>query len=259
MAISDEDWVLLKEAKQILENPGFAAKITNLVGAPVEKAFALLPQKLTEVVSAATQKALQVALGVAIGSMHNHIGGRSYDSWHTLSVIATGAGGGALGLPALTVELPVSTTVMLRSIADIARSQGEDLTGINSRLACLEVFAFGGKSTRDDASETGYFAVRALLAASVTDAAKYAAERGLAKEGAPPLVRLIVQIADRFGVQVSEKVAAQGVPVVGALGGALINWAFIDYFQDIARAHFTVRRLERKYGPEEVRKTYDQL
>jgi hypothetical protein len=34
-------------------------------------------------------------------------------------------------------------------------------------------------------------------------------------------------------------------PVIGALGNAAVNYAFIDDFQEIARAHFTVRRLER--------------
>jgi hypothetical protein len=34
---------------------------------------------------------------------------------------------------------------------------------------------------------------------------------------------------------------------------------FIDHFQDMARGHFIVRRLEREYGEEEIRKRYEQL
>jgi hypothetical protein len=67
-------------------------------------------------------------------------------------------------------------------------------------------------------------------------------------EGGPVLVRLVTQIAARFGVVVTQKFAAQAVPIVGALGGAAVNYAFIDHFQEIAREHFTVRRLERRYG-----------
>ncbi len=52
------------------------------------------------------------------------------------------------------------------------------------------------------------------------------------------------------------KTAAQLVPVVGGIGGALINAVFIDHFQNMARGHFTVRRLERKHGPEIVRQKY---
>ncbi|MHC4816392.1 MAG: EcsC family protein, partial [Planctomycetota bacterium] len=77
--------------------------------------------------------------------------------------------------------------------------------------------------------------------------------------GAPVIVRLLAQIAARFNTVVGEKIIAQGVPVVGALGGAAINVLFIDHFQDMARGHFIVRRLERGYGEEEIRKRYEQL
>jgi EcsC protein family len=73
------------------------------------------------------------------------------------------------------------------------------------------------------------------------------------------LVRLLTQIASRFGVVVTQKFAAQAVPIVGALGGAAVNYAFIDHFQEIARGHFTVRRLERRYGKGAVRAAYEKL
>ena len=79
------------------------------------------------------------------------------------------------------------------------------------------------------------------------------------REGAPFLVRFLTQIASRFGVVVSQKIAAQTVAVVGAVGGAAVNLAFIEHFQDVARGHFTVRRLERVYGAEIVRAEYDRL
>jgi hypothetical protein len=53
--------------------------------------------------------------------------------------------------------------------------------------------------------------------------------------------------------------AAQAVAVLGALGGAAVNLAFTEHFQDVARAHFTVRRLERIYGADVVRAEYDRL
>lgn len=259
LSISSEDLDLLRGAKQVLENPGLAAKLTNVLGAPVERGMELLPKKWSGVVSNATRKALESGLNIAVESLENRVGRQSDDLLHKIVVVATGAGGGAFGLPALAIELPISTTIMLRSIADIAQSQGEDLREMTSRLACLEVFALGGRSPRDDASETGYFAVRAALAKAVSEAAEYLAERGLAKEGAPPLMRLIILIAERFGVQVSEKVATQAVPVVGAAGGALINFVFIDHFQSMARGHFTVRRLERKYGADTVKEEYERI
>ena len=49
------------------------------------------------------------------------------------------------------------------------------------------------------------------------------------------------------------------MPVIGALGGAAVNYAFIDHFQEVARAHFVVRRLERRYGKDAVRTAYERL
>ena len=73
------------------------------------------------------------------------------------------------------------------------------------------------------------------------------------------LVRLITQVAGRFGLVVTQKAAAQTIPVIGALGGAAVNYAFIDHFQSVARGHFTVRRFERKYGKDIVFAAYEQL
>ena len=57
----------------------------------------------------------------------------------------------------------------------------------------------------------------------------------------------------------SEKAAAQAIPIVGAAGGAVINLLFIDHFQTMARGHFTVRRLERQHGVDAVREAYGAL
>ena len=249
----------LRRAHQVLENPGLTAKIANAIGKPIEKGMELLPDTWSEAINVATRKSLETAFDAALMTFGKHSQLRSNDLWHKIAATATGAGGGAFGLPALVIELPVSTTIMLRSIADIARSEGEDIRLAETKLACLEVFALGGRTLKDDAAESGYLAVRAALAKAVSEAVEFIAERGLAKEGAPVIVRLISQIATRFGVNVTEKAAAQAVPAVGAVGGALINLAFIDHFQDIARGHFTVRRLERIYGTEVVQSEYRTL
>jgi hypothetical protein len=148
---------------------------------------------------------------------------------------------------------------MLRSIADIARSEGEDLSDPAAALSCVEVFALGGRAGSADAPESGYFAVRSVLAKTVTEAARFVAERSVVKEGAPILLKFVTQVAARFGLVVTQKVAAQTLPLVGGLGGAAVNYAFIEHFQDVARGHFTVRRLERIYGKEKVRSEYDLI
>ncbi len=258
MELTPADREALRRAKDLLEHPGLAARVSNLIGMPLEKAFEMLPERWSDAVTSATRRSLDTALNVAMTTLDSR-SMRSTDRLHKLAVAATGAGGGALGLVGLPLELPVSTTLMLRSIAEIARNEGEELDRPEARLACLEVFALGGRATSDDAAESSYFLIRAALARSITEAAQYVAQRSVADQAAPALVRLIAQLTSRFGVTVSQKVAAQAVPVIGAAGGAAINVMFIDHFQDMARGHFAVRRLERIYSPAIVKAEYERL
>jgi hypothetical protein len=256
MTIHEDDLSDLKRAKQLLENPGVAAKITNLIGTPIEKGFELLPDNWNKNIGEVTKVALTKAADTATFTMKNTPGNESSNITHKFLVAASGGIGGFFGLPALAIELPISTTIMLRSIADIARSEGENVNDIETKAACIEVFALGGPSNNDDATESGYFTVRTVLARAVSEASKNIAGKGLSQKGAPVLTRLIVKVAERFSIQVSEKAAAQAVPAIGAAGGALINSLFIDHFQDMARGHFIVRRLESKYGQDLVKEAY---
>ena len=258
MAISGEDLEALRQAVRALEHLSFAARLTNVLGKPIELIGSALPARASQVISKATTAALQKALSLALFTMREGPQ-KASNLIHTVLATVSGAAGGAFGLAALPFELPVSTTIMLRSIADIARSEGEDLASPETVLSCVQVFALGARPESDPASRGGYFAIRSILANSVTVAARFIAERGIAEEGAPVLVRFLGQIGSRFGLVVSEKVLAQAIPVVGALGGAAINYAFIDHFQDVARGHFTVRRLERTYGKEMIRSEYERL
>jgi hypothetical protein len=47
--------------------------------------------------------------------------------------------------------------------------------------------------------------------------------------------------------------------VVGALSGGAINYMFMHHFQEMARGHFVIKRLEKKYGLPLVEGTYKQL
>jgi hypothetical protein len=257
-AMTEDDSAALRRAVALLEHPGLAARLTNMVGKPIELIGKALPEAASKAISAATSKGLELALQVALRTMQRrpHAGSQLL---HKALAAASGAAGGAFGLATLPVELPVSTIIMLRSIADIARSEGEDLSDPEAALACVQVFALGGRAGSSDATESGYFAVRGMLAKTLTEAARYIAERGVVGEGAPVLVRFVTQVAQRFGVVVTQKVAAQALPILGALGGAAVNYAFMEHFQGMARGHFTVRRLERTYGENRVRAEYERL
>jgi len=249
----------LERAVDLLENPSLVARITDVIGEPLEHVLDVLPARTSDRLQRTVRAALEKLLNVSVGTIDSRKTGPAADFRHKVAGGLSGAFGGFFGASALAAELPITTSIILRSIADIARSEGEDLRRLDVRLACLEVFALGGTSDTDDAAETGYFAVRAAMAKAMADAAKHIAEKGLVQDGAPVVARLIAAIASRFGTVVSEKLAAQAVPVLGAVGGASINLLFIDHFQDVARGHFTVRRLERRYGKELVRTEYARI
>lgn len=240
-----------------LEHPGWAIRLINFLGAPVEALIRVLPQPLSLTIRWLTERALGRFLGLAIDTLGEKEGPAL--GAHRGLVLASGALGGFWGLPGLLFELPASTVLMLRAIAAVARTEGEDLKTAEARWACLEVFTLGGGRTADDAAETGYYAVRASLAKLVAEAAEYLAGRGAIQEGAPLLLRLLTALTSRFGVVVSEKALAETIPLLGAVGGALINLLFISHFQAMAGGHFVIRRLERKYGPEEVKREYQRV
>lgn len=256
--MTPEDLAALQKAVVALENPGLAARLTTMVGKPVELIGLALPASASRIIAQATARGLELALKIALRTMGQNPRMES-PFFHKALATASGAAGGALGLATLPIELPVSTIIMLRSIAAIAQSEGENLADPETALSCVQVFALGGRTGSDDASESGYFAVRGMLAKTVSEAARFIAERGVIKEGGPLLLRFVTQVAARFGVVVSQKVAAQALPVVGAFGGAAVNYAFIEHFQDVAKGHFTVRRLERTYGKDFVRAEYERL
>ena len=257
--LSHADYEDLKYAWQLLNNPSLASKIACRLGAPFEKALQRLPAWWGGRVQTVTEKALRQTLNLAFLTMKDEVKKPSTDIFHKMAAAVSGGVGGAFGLTALMVELPISTTIMFRSVADIARSEGEDIRSIETRLACLEVFAYGGRAQYDDSAESAYFAIRAGLSKTVGAASKFIAEYGIEEGGGPILVKLISQIASRFGVVVSEKAAVAAIPILGAVGGAMINTIFLDHFQSTARGHFIIRRLEGNYGRYCIETAYNEL
>ncbi|CAN2532147.1 hypothetical+protein [Methylocapsa aurea] len=257
--LTEADRAALQAAVEILERESFAERLTTLAGRQIGFAGRMIPTALQEIAASAARRGLASALRVAISSLDR--AGPAHDKarLHLRLAAASGAIGGAIGLASLPIELPVSTVIMLRSIADIARREGEDLADPEAALACLQVFALGGHAEEGNILEGGYLAIRGVLAKTVSDAARYVAATAVADETAPVLVRLVALLSTRFGVIVSQKAAAQAAPIIGAFGGAAVNVAFTRHFQSLARGHFTVRRLERAYGREIVYREYARM
>lgn len=256
-SFSPADRETLRRAVHSLENQDFAAQLADYAGRPIARVMRMMPKVASSRINKAVEAAVLNCLNIAVNSIE--LRSTAPPAQRAASVLAGLSGGvsGFFGLAALPLELPVTTTIMLRSIADIARHQGEDLTKLEARLACVEVFALG--APRDGRrTDFGYYASRALLSRLTADAGALLLERGAANLSAPVLGGLMTEIAARFSVVVSERSAASALPILGAVGGATINVLFMNHFQRVARGHFAIRRLERRYGTIAVRRLYDK-
>jgi hypothetical protein len=157
-----------------------------------------------------------------------------------LLAAATGGASGLIGVPGIAADLPVTTCLMMRSIAEIARAHGEDLASPDTRQACIEVFAFGGPEIADADIDIAWWTIRGSLSHA-------------------SIALLIRQVAGRFGAMLSQRYLAQAVPLLGAAAGGTLNYVFMDYYQRMARVHFTLREVERRHDPDAVRACFDGL
>ena len=148
-------------------------------------------------------------------------------------VILSGAVGGFVGLPGFLPDATVTSLAIMREIARVAQQQGEDLNQEQARAACLQVFALTPGLDGQTKPEMNYFSTRLMMQGR-------------------PLALLFTEIASRYGLSLSQKFALQAVPILGAIGGASLNSAFLHHYREVATAHFTIRRLERIYGPASV-------
>jgi len=259
MELSGADQRCLEEAYNQLEYPSFAAHLANVIGAPIKRSLKLIPPRWYRYVSRSLHTTMGKLLDIAVNQLNQRQGRARNERFYRYLGMSTGAFGGLFGAPTLVLELPLITLIMITAIAEIARQEGEDLDQLETRLACLEVFALGGRSKADDATDTGYYGLRLALEATLVQASHRIAEQGLSRSGSPTLSGFMLILSERFGLAVSEKAAAQLLPLAGAIGGASINDLFIRHFQDMARSHFAVRRLERKYGRAFVEAEYKKL
>lgn len=261
--LSEEDSAVLKAAKKKMEEIGWAMKGLNRIGGVLETGIDKLPKKQQKWLQQIAHKVLHTVVKTNLKTMKKgNLNSAPSNIAYKALVTSSGVIGGAFGATAFAVDLGIATKFMMRSIMDIARSEGEDLNAYDTQLACLQVLALGGKSKHDDNLDTAYYTTRVALSSAVKNATAYASKHGVGTvlQGSNnALVKLIGAVASRFSIQVSEKFVAQAVPVIGAAGGGAINLAFINHFQNMAKAHFTIRRLERTYGEAIVRGAYERI
>lgn len=274
--LTPEELIFIKEASSFLENESILIKIANVIGKPLELLHQAMPESLEKNLNDYIQKSLNGALKIAIKSSTAEVNNPSFkemtESTSTKRTIngslsaLSGAVGGFSGEPGLIVELPITTTLIMRNIVDVA-TQFEGIRDTPEfSLQCLEVFTLGSsKSTSDDEMDSSYYTTRVGLAALMKDGTAFLATNSskvvlenVSKGTASPILNFISRIAAQFELVVAEKMLAEMIPVVGAVGGAIINVTFTDYYGTAAKYHFGLIYLENKYGKEFIQEQYEK-
>lgn len=254
LSLSDAERARLWAVACVLaDQRGLVPRLGAWLGGQAERIVGLLGADWRERVQSMVEDALWRAQAVAIVGLDPRqavapaargVGARAWLA--RAATTASGAATGFVGLPGVAIDVPFTTLTILRSIAEIARAEGEDIASDEGRRACLEVLALGGPKVRDDGArddeaEMGYWTARLGLAALNMSA-------------------VVPQAARMLGAALSEKILAQAVPITGAVAGAGLNYVFIRYYQQMARAHFTVRAIERAHdGRDSVGACLDRL
>jgi len=212
---------------------GMLMSAINFVGGQVEDGLKLLPASVRDQVDDLARTALRQSFDLASKSRTGRGQAIGSDRAHKILGTISGALGGLGGLPTALAELPVATTVIFRAVHHVAVEYGEDPDSEDTKLECLAVFGAGGPGTDDDGVDTAFIGARLSLS-------------GAAVNG------LISKVAPRFAAVLSQKLATQAVPILGAAAGAGTNYAFVDYYVSMAHVHFGLRQLARTYGEQAV-------
>jgi len=160
LPISLEDRAFIAAAVRKLERPGRLIELFNAIGKPAESIINLLPGWATSRIETAIQRTLLDAVGWATKTLHGSIHAderhistlanvvvKSRGAMHVTAAAILGGMGGTFGIAALPIELPITTMVILRSIAAIARDFDADLDDPAVRLECVTVLGLGNPAS----------------------------------------------------------------------------------------------------------------
>lgn len=204
--------------------------LMNRLGGRIEAQMALLPAGVQRQIEAVVTRALKQGYAVAAVGRRVPRFGR-----HASPVMAaiSGAAGGAGGLATSLAELPFTVTLILHAIRRAAEDEGFDPDADDIRAECLRIFAAGSPLAADDGVNTAFLGARMTVTG-------------------PALQRLIATLAPRVATAMGQKLAAQAVPVLGAVSGAALNAAYLTYYRELAQIRFAMLRLAQGHGEDLV-------
>lgn len=197
-------------------------ELLNLLGGQAERLLERLPPEGRARLQGVTERALHGAMQAADRS-RGVVPENPFWMARALTT-AMGAAGGFGGLPGAIAELPFTTTLLLRTIQDVAAEHGFEPGERGVMFDCVQVFAAAGPLSHDDGADLAFIGTRVAVSGAALQA-------------------LIARVAPRLAAVLGQKLAAQTVPVLGALAGATINYTYTGYYRQVAHVHFGLKRL----------------
>jgi len=254
--MSPQDVQTLAEAVQRLEHPNAAAKALTATGGPTDRLFGTLAALTSGDIKAGIKQGMHQCLKFALSP---RLAARRVSRFTDPATVVlcgiTGGIGSVIGLPAIPIELPLTTLMAIRSIAEIARREGEDLSTKQGWLACMEVFSLAGLSQIKGDTDR-YYRMRTSVGTLSEATALRLLDENVADASVLVLIRVMADVLGRSMLMMSNVTSSTAFPFVGFGAGAALNMVLMDHFQRVARSHFAIRRLERAYGAEAVRRRY---
>lgn len=227
----DAEAELDRLAKRYRAASGIGMRLLNVLGSRAENLLDRLPTPIRNSMEGATQAALKVAME---GARQSRRQVPDQKAWiNTAMTTAMGAAGGMGGLPTAMIELPATTTVLMRAIQGVAAENGFNPDEESVQFDCLRVFAAAGPLDQDDGADLSFVTLRLTLTG-------------------PTMHRMIAAVAPKLATVLGQKLATQTVPLLGAVAGATTNYLFTSYYQEIAQVHFGLRRLAIDSGVSEA-------
>ncbi len=217
-------------AKRARRAGGPLMMLLNKLGGSLENQMGLLPDGIRKQIDALTLTALEHAFTVSrLGRNAPDLGPAAAP----LVAAMTGAAGGAGGLVTSITELPVTITLILHAITTAAVAEGFDPDEDWVKAEILRVFASGSPMGGDDGVNTAFIGARLSLSG-------------------PALQRLIATLAPKIAAALGQKLAAQSIPVLGAVSGAALNATFLNHYRELARIRFALLRHAQTHDADRV-------
>ncbi|MDB6455063.1 EcsC family protein [Falsirhodobacter sp. 20TX0035] len=211
-------------------------KVISFAGHRAEGLMDRIPSPIRIRIEEATAFALRRCYGVASaahGSRLPSVGKHG----HKVAAVMSGGLGGFGGMASSIVELPATVSIFFAAIQKVAAEHGFDPKEEAVRLECLRVFGSGTPFEEDEGTNTAFLASRVALT-------------GAGAQG------LIASVAPRLAAVLSQKLAAQTVPLLGAATGAAVNLAFISYYEELAHVRFALLKMAMEHPEGEVMQSF---